>query len=328
MTMPFKIVNALTLVLAGLAPAQGQDAVDQAAAAYIGVTGFQAQALENLEGALGDLIGADPAAMIPKDADVSPIEKALLLLDTQETPVSRARYVLRYNQESIANVELSFIDVQRYNLGPTIHEQTVADYGADNTAPLEVFGVGPHVEWRFVTQPTAKQAALLLAASRREISDAEAAAADCLPRLCLSLEPLDGLAHWSDSADSEQPPLPVAYPPIGPADEGSSEVAPAYQALELAIAAGLASASAEDVVWTLPERQGADTDSPFLVVLIDRNLGQETMSDAALGVAKLGLDSDERWTRVSSYTDGTGIVEGVTTAPGPLLPPTDEDQPE
>ena len=313
---------AIALIVAALSqPAWAQSGVDAAARAYVAATGFEVLPIEHIEGYLNDLIDADPAAMLPADADISPIEKAFLLLDGQEVPLPRARYVLRYNQAVVDGITLSLIDIERYNMGPTIRDDTARAYGAENTAGPEAFGIGPHVAWRFVTQPTSKTAALLLSASRREIDDAEAATRSCLPRTCLSLDPLDNLAEWSDGAVNEALLREVAYPALGPSefDPDAQEIVPAYQSLELGLAAGIATLDDAGVVWTMPERQGGDTASPFLVVLVDRNLGQDIGSDAALGIAKLGLDSQEHWVRISGSFNG-GAATTLSRADGPLVP--------
>ena len=307
-------------VLAG--PACAQSEVDDAAHAYVAATGFEVMPIDRIEGALNDLIGADPAAMVPADAEISPIEKAFLLLGTQEVPLPRVRYVLRYNQAAVDGIALSLIDIERYNLGPTIREDTALTYGAKNTAGPKAFGIGPHVAWRFVTQPTSKTAALLLGASRREIDDREAATRSCLPRLCLSLDLLDGLAAWNEGISSEANLVDVAYGAFGPSEfaPNAREIVPAYRALELAVAAGIADIDDIGVRWSIPTRQGGKSASPILVVLLDQNLGQEIGLDAALGVAKLGLAGKEQWTRISSgYVEG-GATEILHRADGPLVP--------
>lgn len=316
---PFAVTTLALLILAG--PTAAADPVQEAADAFVHAKGFHSQNLDNVEGALADLLGGDRDAMIPPGADISPIEKAFLLLDSQETPLPRTRYLLRYNEQVVGGITLSLIDVERYNLGPAVREETIAEFGADQTADPAAFGVGPHVEWRIVTQPVAKAAALLLAASRREISDTTAAARDCLPRTCLSPTPLDDVAAWSTGDQRQEPFHIVAYPAIGPSEFSPEEheIVPAYQALELGIMAGIATADeASGVSWTIPSRQGGNTDTPLLVIEIDHNLGQDIYSDAALGIGKLGKDSSERWVRISGTYYDKAISETRATAEGPL----------
>ncbi|MDB5538113.1 MAG: hypothetical protein JWQ65_2988 [Devosia sp.] len=321
--MPLSLsIVALSLALFLTSSTWEQDAMTDAANRFVSVDDFETQALEPIEGALDQLIGLSPNPMLSASADISPIEKAFLLLDSQEVAMPRSRYLLRLNQRTFDAVTVSFVEIERYNLGPTIRDETVATYGAENTAGLEAFGIGPHVAWRFAMQPTAKTAALLLAASRRDIPTDEAAKRDCLPRRCLSLEPLDDVAPWSDGIAREVPLKAVGYPALVPSlfDPDVMEITPAYQVLELGIAAGLTETDDGKVSWLLPQRQGGENESPFLLVLIDHNLGQDTFSDAALGLAKLGLDSQEHWTRIGIAYSDSQLEEILSHAEGPLVP--------
>ena len=124
--------------------------------------------------------------------------------------------------------------------------------------------MGPSVIWRFVTQPTAKSAALLLAASRRELTEKSATRRNCLIRACLSLDTIDALADWREWQPLDAALPEVAYPPLTPStfSEGEEELRPAVLALQVALAAGLASQDAEGIVWNMPERQGGDESAP------------------------------------------------------------------
>jgi hypothetical protein len=191
------------------------------------------------------------------------------------------------------------VDVRRYNLGPAIREQTIDAYGAANTAGPGAFGVGPHVAWRFAFQQGSKVAAMVVAAARREIPDAEAAGDDCRARRCLDLNLLDDHAGWVQLNEPIDEPV-VAYPAVSQIPFGNEVIedqTPAYVSLQLAMAAGIASKHSDGMLWSVPQRQGPATDEPLFVVVIDRNLGQEIITDAALGVPKLGKESEERWVR-------------------------------
>ncbi|MFD1253252.1 hypothetical protein DEVEQU_00645 [Devosia equisanguinis] len=316
------MVTAIMLLIGSMMalPAWAQDRIVEAAEAFVAAEGFEVMPLEHIEGALGDLLGGDPNAMVPLDADISPLEKALLLTDLQEEPLPRLRYLLRYNQQTVDGVVLSLISVERFNLGPAIRVETALAYGEENTAPPEAFGVGPSVIWRFVTQPTAKSAALLLAASRRELTEKSATRRNCLIRACLSLDTIDALADWREWQPLDAALPEVAYPPLTPStfSEGEEELRPAVLALQVALAAGLASQDAEGIVWNMPERQGGENETPLIALLIDRNLGQDIMTDAALGVGKMGLDSEEYWTRIAGGYFGGQTQWQITTAQGPL----------
>lgn len=292
------------------------------AAAHVAAKGYTAVDLGKLEQDLDRTLRAtgDTGDMIPKDVDLSPIEKALLLVDLEEKPINRLRYVLRYGQQLVGEEMVSFVDVERYNLGPAIRKDAIDSYGAENVGDAAVFGIGPHVAWRFVTQQTVKSAALLLAASRREISDEEAGTRDCLPRTCLSFETLDELATWKEASPPAEMPQ-VAYTAVlksGAGDEIVEEVSPAMQAVQLGLAADIAELDGDSFGWTLPDPVGPPSDKPYLVMLIDRNLGQDIMSDAAVGIAKLDKDHDQRWARLSGGIFDGKAQQTVSTAKGPL----------
>lgn len=291
--------------------------LEDAASAYAGKGAYDPMPIENIEGALADLLGADEDEIVPVDRDISPIEKALLLIDTQEEPLPRARYLLRYGQRTLDGVVVSFIEVERFNLGPATRLEAIAAYGAENVAGPEIFGLGPHVAWRFVTVPSAKSAAVLLAAGRKEIEEAVAARNSCLGRTCLSLDTLDDLAAWEEWTQMGEDLVPVAYPAV--IDVDGEELAPAYQALELGLHAGLAEAEDGGVVWTIPTPLGPETGAPFIVVLIDRNLGQEILSDAALGIAPLDKEGLERWTRISGGIWADVPTRQLTRSSGSLF---------
>lgn len=324
MIIRFACLAKTAILLVGCAlvamPVMAQDPIEQAAMDFVAAEGFEVMPLEHIEGALGDMLGGDPNAMVPADVDISPIETALLLTDLQEEPLQRLRYFLRYNRQTIDGVVLSLISVERFNLGPIIRQETALAYGEENTAPPDEFGVGPHVIWRFVTQPTAKSAALLLAASRRELSEKLATRRSCLVRTCLSLDTIDDLADWRDWQPLAAPLPDVAYPVLTPSAfaEGEEELRPAILALQLAMSAGLAAEDADGIHWTMPERQGGDNETPFLALLIDRNLGQDIITDAALGIGKMGLDSEEHWTRIAGGYFGGETQLQITTAEGVL----------
>ena len=312
---------AVLLALAGATDAPAKPlSVDGAAAAYVTREGYASVDPAELDQALAMLLN-ESRRRAERDADLSAMEQALLLVDLEERPLQRARHVLRYGQQTIDRVDVSFIDLQRYNLGPAIRLDAIDSYGAENVADAEAFGVGPHVAWRFVMLPTAKLSALLLAASRREIADEEAAGRNCLPRACPSLDPIDDLADWSDPQTAAGLP-PTPYPFVVSTahdDTVPDEIAPAAQALELAIAAGIASPGADGLLWSFPERAGHSSPDPFVVVVIDRNLGQEAMSAAVLGIAKVDKDHDQRWVRLSGGVSDGLAVQTISEAAGPLV---------
>ncbi len=264
-----------------LSVAARADEVDDAIAAFIESDGFAQQDAEIID---GQLVGLFTGTGMRPDGAASPLEKALLLVDSMEEPLSRVRYMVRYGQMIQDGTPLSFVTVERYNFGPIIRQQVVDAYGEENADDLEAFGVGPHVAWRIVTMPLMGQAAAVIEAARREIGDEEAEALDCGGRGCLAYEPtLDEFQLW----DEIEGPLPLQT-----RYEGTDDVAvPARAASELAIAAGIASNDGS-VGWTGPEQpEAARGAEPFLFMTIDRDLGQDTAVDAVLGQTLLNDDS-------------------------------------
>lgn len=299
------VVQIASVFLVGPAPAAAD--LESAAQAFVGENGFQPQEIAQLAETMDKLVSADPRTMLRGDADVSGIEKALLLLEEKEKPLARVRYIVRYRERRIGDVTLSLIEALRYNLGPAIRAETIEAYGEQNTDGPEAFGVGPHVGWRFTTIAGTKASAMLVAAGRKEVGEAEARTASCMARTCLSLELLDDYAVWSQLTRPVAE-VETAYSAMVSADlagELVTDQAPAYVALELAVAAGMADAQADEISWTIEQRQGAPTQEHLFAIVIDRNLGQEVMTDAALGIPKLKKEGAERWFRRTG-----GIFEG------------------
>lgn len=288
----------LVSVLCLLALPGHADEVDDAIAAFTGEAGFARQDTDAVEAKLLDMFGQS-SAMSPGGA-VNPLEKALLLIDKMEPELPRVRYMVRYGQMIQQDRPVSFISVERYNMGPAIRKQVAEDFGEDNTDKPEAFGVGPHVAWRIVTMPVMGHTAAIVEAARAEIADDAADAADCASRSCLSLDqPLDFVREWHET------PLEIdietAYPKM--ADFGGPT--PAFAVGELSVAAGLAHGDGSEANWHGPEHpEAARGHTPFLFVTIDSNLGQETNVDAALGQTQLNDDSlEEIWVRRVQFSD-------------------------
>lgn len=322
----------LSLALAVLAacpvsPAHA-DSADDAATSFVKAKGFEVFTDTAVLADILDMALAD-TGKARKDADVTAVEKALLLLEANERFVPRARYAARIGIAFHGEIPVSFVEVERYNLGPLIWQETVDAYGAENTAPVEEFGEGPHVIWRIATQPNTKAAAILLAASRREIGDGEAAVRDCVARTCLSLDPIEFMTEWSQA-----PAFDIAMPALaygnqvaaGEEDDGSStadfegQQSTALAALQLSAAARLASVNETGVMWTAEPLQGFGPDKPFAEYAIDRNLGQDLGSEGILRVAPMDGDLGERWVRIAASGMDDGVPPALWSAEGELKP--------
>ncbi len=270
------------------APAQA-DQLDAAIAAYATGADWTAAEVQPQEDTLQASLepGADASTL-------GPLEKALLLFDLAEPPLPRSRTLLRYGQiildESESPLPVVFIEVARYNLGPAIRAAVMADYGAENTAPPEDFGIGPHVAWRYVFMPVMGNAAALLAAARRsEIPEADADVADCLGRGCLDLlVSVEELLPWDEAVAPD-----VDFEPPYESFAGEFDSAtPARTAAELALSQNLALLVDGAYQWQGPEQPEAALDgAPFLFLELDKDLDQDTASDAVLALTQLNDDS-------------------------------------
>ncbi|MEO3389169.1 hypothetical protein [Mesorhizobium sp. CAU 1741] len=296
----------ITVTAAILCSAANADEVDDAIASFINADGFAQEDAEIVDGELVGLFSGS-GAMRP-DGAASPVEKALLLIDSMEAPLSRVRYMVRYGQMIQADTPLSFVTVERYNFGPIIRQQVIDAYGEENADTPDAFGVGPHVAWRIVTMPLMGQTAAVIEAARREIGDEEAEGLDCGGRGCLSYSPTpDEMQLW-DEVDGPQP-METAY------EESSTDdvAVPARAAAELTVAASLAS-NEGNFSWHGPEQpEAARGAEPFLFVTIDRDLGQDTSVDAVLGQTLLNDDAiDALWHRRAEFPGSVYWMRAAT----------------
>lgn len=148
-----------------------------------------------------------PSILLP-DANLDAVTRAILLLEAQEATLPRVRYRITYSLHHNADVpeaQQAYVDVRRYNLGPTLRAALTDAIGAEHVASADAFGTGPHVAWRFVMSPMMGMMADATHASRRELTDQQALAADCLGEPCLSLA--DPSAPVPASTPEPMPPL-------------------------------------------------------------------------------------------------------------------------
>lgn len=306
---------AVSLWAIGMARAQKQEPVQVVAEAFVGGDGFASRGVLQLNSSLRKAI---PGALA---SSVSPIEKALLVIEASEAPLERVRYIIRYREQQSDGDTVALTEVRRFNLGPAIRNETIAAYGAENTAGPETFGIGPHVAWRIATLSTQTELAVLVGAGRRELSDRQAMNQTCQPRPCLSLDLLDDYADWRQLTQAIGD-VKTSYPAVTTLKVGEETVedqSPAYVALQLAMAAGMVKGDGGAMIWTIGQRQGPATDEPLFAIVIDRNLGQEIMTDAVLGVPIMGKDSSEHWVRRSGGVFGGVVQSSYTETTGALV---------
>jgi Ca-activated chloride channel family protein len=209
--LPVSVLGSLTavllcqLALAAVLPDPVNEVLQERAAAFVQAPGFTEADPELLQHELlaDQRLWNDEAAgsVFLPDANLDPLSKAVLLLESQEAPLQHYRYLLTYLQLAASpdypEAVQEYVQVSRFNLGPALYGDVVAVYGED-AAPVEEFGVGPDVSWRFVFSSVMGQRSAIFAASRHEFTDGEAAALNCLGESCFALlEPVmpDGEFH-------------------------------------------------------------------------------------------------------------------------------------
>src|SRR5699024_10684819 len=84
----------------------------------------------------------------------------------------------------------AFIDIKRFNVGPTLRKQSFKDTGT--RSPAEAFGVGPHVGWRIVMAPGPQHNAEVIGITRKELANYKARTTDCFDIGCLSIAAVSG----------------------------------------------------------------------------------------------------------------------------------------
>jgi Ca-activated chloride channel family protein len=187
---------ALLLQAAGAAvlPDAASEVLQERADAFVHAAGFTEADPEALQEQLraDDRLWSDAAAssVFLPDADLDPLAKAVLLVESQEVPLQHYRYLLTYLLRAASpdhpDITHSYVEVTRFNLGPARHAEVVSAAG-EHAAPAGEFGVGPDVSWRFVFHSIMGQRSDVFAASRHELTAGEAADRDCLGEPCLSL---------------------------------------------------------------------------------------------------------------------------------------------
>lgn len=152
--------------------------------------------------------GGQTESIFLPDAQMSPIERAVLLFEHLEGALPHARYRLTLGTqfptvESDMQSPLAFVEVTRFNLGPALYADLQEQY--DEVADIDEFGVGPHVARRFVFTPIQGLNAHLLGGARKVLDAEQAEGELCFGQSCLSLEANIGtVGDWQVvSADND-----------------------------------------------------------------------------------------------------------------------------
>jgi Ca-activated chloride channel family protein len=272
------LLAALLLQAAGavVLPDGVSETLQERAAAFVQAPDFAEADPEVLQEQLraDERLWSDAAAdsVFLPDADLDPLAKAVLLVESQEAPLQHYRYLLTYLLRSPApdypEAAHSYVEVTRFNLGPARHADAVSAYG-ENAAPPEECGTGPDVSWRFVFHGVMGQRSDVFAASRHELESGEAAGLDCLGEPCLSLAGPDLPA--GEFPNAETPAF----------DESPLYVSRAYEggvALPVRVAAEMFSA----VTAHGFEAAEGDSAEPQLTLVISHNVGGQDENSFAL----------------------------------------------
>lgn len=279
-----RYATALGLLLATTTLASAQSLDDQIAD-FMGAPGFAMQDIARLNDRL-DQMWLDTDSISPGGA-VGPLEKAIMIAET-DIGSTHTRSAIAYGQVIAEDgTPVSFIDVRHYNMAAPLHAAAVAAYGAENVAAVSAFGEGDHKAWRFVFQPVMNNAAILIEAGSRTISDKEASKDDCTGRPCLELAAgFDETLDWID-IEGTPPSWPELYP------SALWDVAiPASAIAQLAVLGFWANAESGSYEWTGGEHPESVGDAaPYRYIGIDRNLGQDDSIEAVWNETALNDDT-------------------------------------
>lgn len=242
-------------------------------------------------------------------ADISPLALAILALEAAEGARDRVRYRITWGIEPLPNppkyspLPVSFIQIDRFSLGARIRDEAIASYGTGNIPPPEEFDAGPHVSWRLVTSPVMGIRADIQAIGRTELSDAQAADMSCLSSACLyTAMSINDAVPWGDMKET-RPDLDMRY------------MSRRGDLLTPAAAIDLLTGDRVFADFSDTERQRGtpDVPAPFLEAVIEVNLAQDIIMDAAL---RLGDQMDDSiaaiWRRLAALPTDQGI-------PGPKI---------
>ncbi len=252
-------------------------------------------------------LGAEDQEAFRAAQELPPPLQAILLLEAHEGVLPHARYRLRYGAERMPNppgaapVTVSFLQIDRFNLGPAHHAELVRSADEDVTVPpASDFGAGPHVSWRIVSSPIQRVVSNPNAVSRAEFGDADAEEARCLDIDCLSLEPAAGAVpqDWSE-IDGLAAPDDRVFETLRDGAHSPAAV------MEMLLAQSWL-LDAESGRWNGPEaREGVDFAQPFIEVVIETGLGQEIATEGVLRDGNLMDDELARlWWHVASVASG------------------------
>lgn len=326
-------VTVLALSFSTIAQADIDGAYDQAEVSPIAGAGAVAQAFTQapglnpidpmeLENQIAQIMHYAQDTIMSPGAGLSPLTKSIVAVQAHDGRLPSVRYHLRhaYAEATVtpggATGLISLVELRRFNLGPVRHAEVIAEHGAENAAPLEMFGEGPDLVWRFALQGLRGVDAVILSAARGEIDTPEA---DCLGFDCLMAQSLiPHLADWEMQPAVQAPEFRPSYDEMWQGGPSSPAVLDM-----LALHNGLAEAEAgrDDARWrTFELREGAGDGTPFIDVIIEAGLAQDAGAEVILRDTDL-MDAEVQtiWYRLGavSVEQGTEIWPGQATEKWP-----------
>lgn len=215
------------------------------------------------------------------DSDLHALTRSMLIVEANETELPHVRYHINYSnyQDTEApEITKEYVEITRYNLGPSLRADLLQSVDAEHLAPEVMFGIDPHVSWRFEMAPVMGMNADIVEATRRELSDEEAQNAMCFTQLCLSLEEAEIPFEHTSSVD-ELASLSTNY--LTHTQSSSEETVRPARALE--------------ELWAAFTRYGMDylpydKDKPQFTFVISKDVVGQESNTLGLGVQNIVLD--------------------------------------
>lgn len=305
---PMQQKQALSLAILGGALAMATSltaCADSGTPGFVAATGYKAVDPQSLTGDAyysSERFPDAGASVFLPDADLAAPVRAMLMVEAYEGELPHARYRITYQLSSAADnpdQTSSEVEITRINLGTVFREDAMQGIPVEHQGPPEAFGIGPHVSWRLRMSPIQGMTAGLDAASRRELSDAEVVALDCLGTACGELASPEGPAgQW---VPQEWPGASAGYRAV--TSDGPD---PAY------VVDQLLSVMGEDALQPSPPVAGA----PRFQFVVSANAGGQDVMTTGLGRNSVVMDDaiGTVWVRSWQHSDQPGEISELMQA--------------
>ncbi len=269
--------------------------------AHVMSTPYERLDLEPLQQALDEQLETDSDSVFLPGHDLGPLTRALVNMEAVEGRVEPARYRLRYGLQHFSPddespvIEVSTVQVDRFNLAPAHRQELIRIHGSDRVRPADEADQAAHVSWRMASRPLRGTVALPIAISRAEIPDAFAETMDCLGIPCTSLTSVID-ASDGDWQEGELPELDFEAPYVI-SHQGVPSVA---ALLELLLADAGALQRNDGFNWRGFEfREGVAPGAAFVDIIIETGLGQDRAISGVLRDDRLmDHETRTRWVRI------------------------------